>query len=384
MNNIPKLFLYLFCISFVSSNDVLNSRNTAITKAIQKVGPSVASINVEQNLSSVSFDPFFGFVFPREIYPMRTSGSGVIISPDGFLLTNHHVIENADKVTATLSGGDEYQAEIIGSDETSDLALLKLTGADFPYAQLDDSDDLIIGEWAIALGNPFQLFTVSNQPSASIGIISATNMDFGMQKSGKVFQDMIQTDAAINPGNSGGPLVNALGNVIGINTFIYRDSEINRGSVGIGFAIPINNAKRIAKELKMTGQVDRRVFTGLIVQPLDRKVANYLDAPFIKGVVVLEISKSSPADKSGLEIGDIILSFNGIEVNKKSDIHKVIYENDIRAGDVVRLKIFRKGRYKNIKMKTAKFKWYEIYENRKRRKGICLPIVFSDDNNDLC
>ena len=356
MNDVLKLFFYLFCLSIAISDDVSNSRNTAITRAIQKVGPAVASINVEQNLSSVSFDPFFGFMFPREIYPMKTSGSGVIISPDGFLMTNHHVIENADKVTVTLSGGEEYQAEIIGSDETSDLALLKLAGSNFPYAQLDDSDDLIIGEWAIALGNPFQLFSVSNQPSASIGIISATNMDFGMQKSGKVFQDMIQTDAAINPGNSGGPLVNALGNVIGINTFIYKDSEINRGSVGIGFAIPINNAKRIAKELKMTGQVDRRVFTGLIVQPLDRKVANYLDAPFVKGVVILEISKYSPADKSGLEIGDIILSFNGIDVNKRSDIHRVIYENDIRAGDTVSLKIFRKGRYKTIKMKTAKFK----------------------------
>ena len=161
-------------------------------------------------------------MFPREIYPMKSSGSGVVISPDGFVMTNHHVIANADKVTVTLSGGDEYEAEIIGSDETSDLALLKLAGSNFPFAQLGSSDDLIIGEWVIALGNPFELFTVSNKPSASAGIISATNMDFGMQKSGKVFQDMIQTDAAINPGNSGGPLVNALGEVIGINTFILE------------------------------------------------------------------------------------------------------------------------------------------------------------------
>ena len=143
MINGPKFFLFLFYISFASSDNVSNSRNTAITRAIQKVGPAVASVNVEQNLSSVSFDPFFGFMFPREIYPMKTSGSGVIISPDGFLMTNHHVIENADNVTVTLSGGEEYQAEIIGSDETSDLALLKLSGSDFPYAQLDDSDDLI-------------------------------------------------------------------------------------------------------------------------------------------------------------------------------------------------------------------------------------------------
>jgi len=339
----------------LQADEISNSRHTAITRAIEKVGPAVASINVEQNLSSVSFDPFFGFMFPREVYPMKTSGSGVIISPDGFLMTNHHVIENADKVTVTLSGGEEYQAEIIGSDETSDLALLKLNGSGFPYAELDDSDDLIIGEWVIALGNPFELFSVSNKPSASIGIISATDMDFGMQQSGKVFQDMIQTDAAINPGNSGGPLVNSLGKVIGVNTFIYRESEINRGSVGIGFAIPINNAKRIAKELKMTGEVDRRVYTGLHVQPLNKKVAKYLNAPFLKGVVILDISKSSPADRSGLERGDIILTFNGIDVNEPRDIRRLIYENDIRAGDVVKLKIFRNGKYKKIKMKLAKF-----------------------------
>ena len=155
-------------------------------------------------------------------------------------------------------------------------------------------------------------------------------MDFGMQQSGKVFQNMIQTDAAINPGNSGGPLVNSLGKVIGINTFIYRESEINRGSIGIGFAIPINYAKRISKELKMTGEVDRDFYTGLIVQPLDRKVARYLDVPFVKGVVILDVSNTSPADRSGLKPGDIILSFNGIEVNKPADIDRVISENDIR------------------------------------------------------
>ena len=356
---INRLGIYLLFFLYgtsINADEIAVSRHNSITKAIQKVGPAVASINVEQNKSSVSFDPFFGFMFPREIVPMKTSGSGVIISPDGFLMTNHHVIENANNVTVTLSGGEEYQAEIIGSDVTSDLALLKLDGEDFPYAELDDSDDLIIGEWVIALGNPFKLFTVSNQPSASIGIISAINMDFGMQQSGKVFQNMIQTDAAINPGNSGGPLVNSLGKVIGINTFIYRESEINRGSIGIGFAIPINYAKRISKELKMTGEVDRDFYTGLIVQPLDRKVARYLDVPFVKGVVILDVSNSSPADKSGLKPGDIILSFNGIEVNKPTDIDRVISENDIRAGDILKLKIFRNGNYKMIKMKTAKYK----------------------------
>ena len=349
-------FIICLTVSIPYADEISKSRETAITRAIEKVGPAVASINVEQHISSVSYDPFFGFMYPREIYPMKSSGSGVVISPDGFVMTNHHVIENADKVTVTLSGGDEYEAEIIGSDETSDLALIKLSGSDFPYAELANSDDLLIGEWVIALGNPFELFSISNKPSASVGIISATNMDFGMQKSGKVLQDMIQTDAAINPGNSGGPLVNALGQVIGINTFIFTDYEHFRGSVGIGFAIPINSARRIAEELRMTGEIDRGYSTGLIVQSVTRSISRYLDIPFVKGVIIVEVNQGSPADMTRLEPGDVILSVNGEDVNKPSDIRTVILENDLRSGDKVTLQIFRNGNYKKVKMKLGKYR----------------------------
>ena len=349
-------FIICLTVSIPYADEISKSRETAITRAIEKVGPAVASINVEQHISSVSYDPFFGFMYPREIYPMKSSGSGVVISPDGFVMTNHHVIENADKVTVTLSGGDEYEAEIIGSDETSDLALIKLSGSDFPYAELANSDDLLIGEWVIALGNPFELFSISNKPSASVGIISATNMDFGMQKSGKVLQDMIQTDAAINPGNSGGPLVNAMGQVIGINTFIFTDYEHFRGSVGIGFAIPINSARRIAEELRMTGEIDRGYSTGLIVQSVTRSISRYLDIPFVKGVIIVEVNQGSPADMTGLEPGDVILTVNGEDVNKPSDIRTVILENDLRSGDKVTLQIFRNGNYKKVKMKLEKYR----------------------------
>ncbi len=349
-------FIICLTVSIPYADEISKSRETAITRAIEKVGPAVASINVEQHISSISYDPFFGFMYPREIYPMKSSGSGVVISPDGFVMTNHHVIENADKVTVTLSGGDEYEAEIIGSDETSDLALIKLSGSDFPYAELANSDDLLIGEWVIALGNPFELFSISNKPSASLGIISTTNMDFGMQKSGKVLQDMIQTDAAINPGNSGGPLVNAMGQVIGINTFIFTDYEHFRGSVGIGFAIPINSARRIAEELRMTGEIDRGYSTGLIVQSVTRSISRYLDIPFVKGVIIVEVNQGSPADMTGLEPGDVILTVNGEDVNKPSDIRTVILENDLRSGDKVTLQIFRNGNYKKVKMKLGKYR----------------------------
>ena len=351
-----SLIILVTIIIFIRSDGITKSRETAITRAIEKVGSAVASINVEQHVSSVSFDPFFGFMFPRDIYPMKSSGSGVVISPDGFVMTNHHVIQNADKISVTLSGGDEYEAEIIGSDETSDLALLKLSGSNFPFVELGDSDNLLIGEWVIALGNPFELFSVSNKPSASVGIVSAIDMDFGMQQSGKVFQDMIQTDAAINPGNSGGPLVNALGEIIGINTFIFTDYDHFRGSVGIGFAIPINSAKKIAEELRVKGEIDRGYSTGLVVQSVTRSISRYMDIPFLKGVIIIEVGKGSPADKSGLEPGDIILTVNNESVNKPSDIRTVILENDLRSGDKISLEIFRNKQYKNIKIKLGKYK----------------------------
>ena len=347
--------LIFYFLVIINANNVSESRKTAITRAIEMVGPAVASINVEQHISHISFDPFFGLIYPKNIYPMKNSGSGVVISPDGFLMTNYHVIENADKITATLSGGDEFNTEIIGFDKTSDLALLKLEGSDFPYANLGNSDELIIGEWVIALGNPFELFTISNKPSASVGIVSALNMDFGIQESGMVLQDMIQTDAAINPGNSGGPLIDASGRVIGINTFIFTDYDHFRGSVGIGFAIPINIARRIAEELRVNGEIDRGYSTGLLVQTVTRSISRYLNLPESSGVIIVEVVKESVAEKAGLKPGDVITRVNDQKVHKPSDIRKIILENDLRSGDRLILKIYRDGILKHIKFQLGKF-----------------------------
>ena len=351
------LMLYIAVNLFAQPN-VDSSRKTAITRAIEKVGPAVACINVQQNVSAyTTSDPFFRYFFPPEIYPMKSSGSGVVISPDGYVLTNTHVVENASRISVTLSGGDEYDAEVIGVDKTSDLALLLLNGNNFPFAEMGDSDDLIIGEWVIALGNPFELFSVSNQPTASVGIISANHMDFGMQKeSGRVLQNMIQTDAAINPGNSGGPLVNSEGRVIGINTFIFTGSNYNRGSIGIGFAIPINTAKRIAKELKTSGSIDRSFTTGLVVQPLTRSMIRHLKIPFRDGVIVVHVDKNSSAQKAGIAIGDIIVTAAGNKVNSPSDIRDIIAEKDLRSGDRIKFKIFRENAYLNIRLKLGSYR----------------------------
>ena len=352
------LLLLYIAVALPGQPNVDNSRTTAITRAIEKVGPAVACINVQQNVSAYSTsDPFFRYFFPPEIYPMKSSGSGVVISPVGYVLTNTHVVENASKISVTLSGGDEYDAEVIGVDKTSDLALLLLDGNNFPFVEMGDSDDLIIGEWVIALGNPFELFSVSNQPTASVGIISANHMDFGMQKeSGRVLQNMIQTDAAINPGNSGGPLVNSEGKVIGINTFIFTGSNYNRGSIGIGFAIPINTAKRIAKELKTSGSIDRSFTTGLVVQPLTRSLIRHLNIPFRDGVIVVHVDKNSSAQKAGIAIGDIIITAAGDKVNSPSDIRDIIAEKDLRSGDTIKFKIFRENAYLNIRLKLGSYR----------------------------
>ena len=356
-NKVIVLMLYI-AVNLFSQSNVDSSRKTAITRAIEKVGPAVACINVQQNVSAyTTSDPFFRYFFPPEIYPMKSSGSGVVISPDGYVWTNTHVVENASRISVTLSGGDEYDAEVIGVDKTSDLALLLLNGNNFPFAEMGDSDDLIIGEWVIALGNPFELFSVSNQPTASVGIISANHMDFGMQKeSGRVLQNMIQTDAAINPGNSGGPLVNSEGRVIGINTFIFTGSNYNRGSIGIGFAIPINTAKRIAKELKTSGSIDRSFTTGLVVQPLTRSMIRHLKIPFRDGVIVVHVDKNSSAQKAGIAIGDIIVTAAGNKVNSPSDIRDIIAEKDLRSGDRIKFKIFRENAYLNIRLKLGSYR----------------------------
>ena len=356
---IKKTILFLFTSILISQSDITNSRTNAITNAIEISSPAVASINVTQvqkySINPFQRDPWFEYFFPPQIRQreIKGSGSGVVISPDGYVLTNDHVVENATKIIVTLPGGEEYNAEVIGMDNLTDLALLKLDGKNFPFIEMANSDELIIGEWVIALGNPFGLFDMNQQPTATIGIVSGKNLDFGLQD-GKVFQDMIQTDAAINPGNSGGPLVNSEGNLIGINTFIYTGSNARQGSIGIGFAIPINRAKRIAEELKSKGEIIRDFTTGIRAQPLDSRTATYLDIPIKEGVIITSIANNSPAENAKLEYGDIIIAVENQKVSSLNEILEVIEVNDIRPGDKIQLRIWRNGRYINKKLKLGK------------------------------
>jgi len=249
--------------NLAAANEAIsNSRRNIITEAIKQISPAIVSVNVlavkEYRTRSPfrSRDPILREFFP-ELFKDRTyqqeiqnMGSGFIISEDGYILTNDHVIQDAKKIVITMPGGKKADAELIGHDPTSDIALLKMDMNNLEYIELGNSDNVIIGEWAIAAGNPFGLFEMYKNPTVTVGVISAIDRDFGDLGEGRIYQDMLQTDASINHGNSGGPLCNALGEAIGMNTFIYTGSTRSEGSVGIGFAIPINRIKKILDHLK--------------------------------------------------------------------------------------------------------------------------------------
>ncbi|MCH7858642.1 MAG: trypsin-like peptidase domain-containing protein [Candidatus Marinimicrobia bacterium] len=329
--------------------DLARSRETAITRSIEQVAPAVAGINVvklqrgPRGYSMLFDDPIWFSILPEIYRQVESLGSGLVISSDGYVVTNAHVVENAAEVVVTLSGGRQYQVEQIFTDPLSDIALLKINAQDLPGVKLGDSNDLMIGEWAIALGNPLGLFDVSKQPTATVGIISGLHMDFGHKAPGRVYQDMIQTDAAINPGNSGGPLVNATGEVIGINSFIFTGDEYSSGSIGIGFAIPINRVMEIVSDLKTKGRVNRDIRTGLVGQPVDRYFQTYLGLSERRGFLITAIDEGSAGEQAGLQIGDVILEVNGRPVNSKRDFINIIDEDLVKVGDVLELTIWRAG-----------------------------------------
>lgn len=354
------IFAISFGLAIESPDEISKSRHTAISQAVEKVSPAVVGIHVTQlkrTRPRTILDPFWGGFFPySRTYKVESMGSGLIVSSDGYILTNAHVVEDAHEVLVTMQGGKQYVAVIIGMDDLTDVAVLKMDAIELPFAKLGDSDDLFVGEWAIAIGNPLGLFAVSNKPTATVGIISGLHMDFGLKESGRVYQDMIQTDASINQGNSGGPLVNALGEIIGLNTFIMTGNNVSTGSIGIGFAIPINRVKEIAEELKQHGRVERNFTTGVHVQEIDSFIQQYLQLPSSKGVIITDIEKRSAGDIAGLEVGDVILEVNERVINSRDDILRVIDESLLKVGDDVALKIWHNNEVEYRKLKLAERK----------------------------
>lgn len=334
---------------------VSSSRRNAITQTVTACSPAVVGINVIEvrqyrYRSPWSDDPFFRHFFPDQVYTqqVRELGSGFIISPDGYIVTNDHVAGNASEITVTMTNGEKYKAELVGSDRTTDIALLKIDGKHLPYLKLGNSDDVIIGEWVIAFGNPFGLFDRNNKPTVTVGVVSTTNISLQAQE-GRSYRNMIQTDAAINSGNSGGPLVNSLGEVIGVNAVIYTP---NQGNIGLGFAIPINRVKAVVAELKRSGKIEREFYIGFEVQDVDQRVARYFGLDRAEGVIVSNVYRRSPAERAGLRPGDIIFEVNGEPVPDQSTLISILEES--RVGDTLRLKVLRDRRVMELTMKLEK------------------------------
>jgi serine protease Do len=282
------------------------------------------------------FDRFFGEERPHD-FKQRSLGSGFIISKDGYIVTNNHVVENADKIEVILKDEKEFDAEIVGRDANTDLALLKIkTDRDLPVLPFGDSDALKVGQWVVAIGNPFGL-----EHTVTAGIVSAKGRVIG---SGP-YDDFIQTDASINPGNSGGPLINMDGKVVGINTAIIA------GGSGIGFAIPINLAKNIVDQLKSTGEVTRG-WLGVAIQDISNQVAEYYGIKSKEGVLVTEVFPDDPADIAGIKPQDIILSINGKKVGTAKEITTMIANTGV--GETVKIEVLRNGKTRTFKVKIAK------------------------------
>lgn len=346
-----------------ANDEAYNSRHNSITRAISSCSPAIVGINVTEVREYVVRDPFYDDPFFNQFmrrffgdnsnpgrrtrqYEVRGLGSGFLISPDGYILTNHHVAGNASKVVITMTDGSKHDAEIIGSDMVSDVALLKIKGNNLPHLKLCDTDDLIIGEWAIAFGNPFGLFDKNAKPTVTVGVVS--NHDVNIlhedQPYNRVYKGMIQTDAAISSGNSGGPLVNSLGEVIGMNTIIFSTSQGRQGagSIGIGFAIPIHRVKKIMEIIKEKKKIDRDYYTGIDPRQLDEQLARMIKTDITDGVVIFGMQRNSPAEKNGFELGDIIVEIDDYKINRIEDY--LIAIGDSQTGDKLNFTLIRNGK----------------------------------------
>ena len=358
-NNALKLIMLSVVLTIlVGSFGILHSSNPKgpFVDVVRNVRESVVNIQVEGERRvtqrGLPFDDdFFRFFFsPRELNrPFTSMGSGFIFKRDKndvYILTNNHVVEGGKDgtITVTLADKEKLTGEIVGLDPETDLAVIKITvprNTQVVVAELGDSDQLEIGEWAIAIGNPFGQLGL--QRTVTVGVISAigrSGLNFGANS--PIFQDYIQTDAAINPGNSGGPLLDINGKVIGVNAAITTTSG---GSVGIGFAIPISLAKKVAEDFLAHGEV-KRAYLGIMPQEISPELSTSLGLNEITGVLVSRVEKDTPAEKAGLEVGDVILEFNGQKIENVSRFRIVVANSPVNKR--IAIKVNRNGKVRNL------------------------------------
>lgn len=314
-----------------ADDGIMSQRRNGIVLATEKVAPAVVTVTVTQRVAVR--DPragFFDFFYPGRrsqqfrFQERQSYGSGVIVGRDGYVVTNAHVVgTNPARVVVTLSDGVDFAAEVVEVVDRFDLALLRVAGRDLPVAELADSDEVTIGEWAIAIGSPFGQLLADTQPTVTIGVISALNRDIVRQRQNdRYYLGMIQTDAAINPGNSGGALVNVDGQVVGINSFIFSESG---GSVGIGFAVPSNRVRWVLEEVREFGHY-RQANWGILLFPLTGEIMAALNIENPVGFIVRDIVEDSPAWCGGLRAYDVVRTINGVALDSRDTVTRLVYE----------------------------------------------------------
>lgn len=386
-----------------SSNTYLDpaTGHSPFVSVAQKVKPAVVNISaksvVEERYHDFLEDDFWRKFFglpdqpnqpnqPNEPRKRRSEslGSGFFISNDGYILTNYHVIRNADDIIVRLSDTKEFKAEQIGADAETDMALIKIDiDEETPYLELGDSDSILVGDWAIAVGNPFPQLGLDR--TVTVGVISAlgrSGLIFGQDN--PIYQNYIQTDASINPGNSGGPLVDISGRVIGINSAIVSPSG---GNIGIGFAIPINLAKRIADQLKTHGAISRG-WLGILPGDIDNNMAEALDLSSTDGVLVESVEADSPAEDGGLKVGDVIIEVDGENIKDAQHFRFIIA--DAGPNSKIKMKIIRDGDSKNIKFTLGDRSEYlnmasteETNRTKKKWLGITVKTLSEEIANRM-
>ena len=367
-----KIILFLICTTLIILPGYGQRQGRNLTNAVmlvaEQVGSSVVSISAEvkEKIPEMRgfyfgspfegfkgdafgqfFEEFFGSMPDREFERMGL-GSGVIIDEDGYILTNEHVVSGSTEIKVKLADGREFDAEIKGSDKRSDLAVIKIDANNLPVARMGESDDLKIGQWVIAIGNPFGFAIENPEPTVTVGVISALNRylpALGMRD--RSYDDLIQTDAAINPGNSGGPLVDLDGKIIGINTAIITTTG---GYQGLGFAIPVKKAKRIINKL-IKGEKILYGWLGVSIQDLNDDLRNYFGIKEREGVIVVKVFKDSPAQKAKIQEGDLILTFQDQAVKTTRELVRMVSSSEV--GSSINLGILRDGKEVQARIKIG-------------------------------
>ncbi|VAX01028.1 HtrA protease/chaperone protein [hydrothermal vent metagenome] len=347
---------FVIFISFVFAQAVHAASLPNFTELVEQVGPAVVNISTTQKVKPHAglppgmempdlpenspwgelFKKFFGDKgAPSEDFNTQSLGSGFIIDSSGYVITNNHVIRNAEEIIVRLTDRREFKAEVIGSDPRSDVALLKVDATGLPTVKMADADNLKVGEWVMAIGSPFGF-----DHSVSVGVVSAIGRNLPSEN----YVPFIQTDVAINPGNSGGPLFNLDGEVVGINSQIYSRTG---GFMGLSFAIPMKVANEVVEQLKDKGKVTRG-WLGILIQDVNRELAESFGMKQPKGAVVLRILEDSPASKAGFKVGDVVVDFDGVSINRSSDLPIAV--GSTRTGSKVKVKVIREGKSKTLKV----------------------------------